>query len=160
MTTEETTTGEAIAADKPKFGKKASVAPQRAHVAPKKGKAGPKAKYQESAQTRQGGRNRPRRQQSGDGDRPTETARRRKDEGTGENHRLAAPFCSRLSVGRHPEEDGDDGDVHQGRRRGARLLHQALSLARIVPVAPPETFPAALLVLVSASHCPLRTLGF
>jgi hypothetical protein len=44
MTTEETGTAQAAAPDKPKPGKKARVGAQRAHVAPKKAKAVPKAK--------------------------------------------------------------------------------------------------------------------
>jgi hypothetical protein len=49
MTTEETGTAQAAAADKPKPGKKARAGAQRAHVAPKKGKAPPKAKAAKKA---------------------------------------------------------------------------------------------------------------
>ena len=49
MTTEETGTAQAAAADKPKPGKKDRVGAQRAHVAPKKAKAAPKAKAAKKA---------------------------------------------------------------------------------------------------------------
>jgi hypothetical protein len=44
LTTEETGTAQATAAEKPKSGQKARVAPKRAHVAAKKAKAARKAK--------------------------------------------------------------------------------------------------------------------
>jgi len=52
MTTEETGTTQAAAPDKPKGGKKARVGAQRAHVAPKKAKAAPKAKGPKKAPKR------------------------------------------------------------------------------------------------------------
>jgi hypothetical protein len=48
-TTEETGTAPATAADKPKPGKKARVAPQRARAAPMKAKSAPKAKTPKGA---------------------------------------------------------------------------------------------------------------
>ena len=49
LSTEENTTAQATGAEKPKPGKKASVAPKRAHVAAKKAKSATKTKASERA---------------------------------------------------------------------------------------------------------------
>src|SRR4051812_5509185 len=54
---------------------------------------------QASAQGRQKGRRRPRRQQGGEDPRPAETGGRGNSEGTDESYRVAGPFGSWLSLG-------------------------------------------------------------
>ncbi len=143
----ETTTGE-----QPKSTKKPRVGAQRAHGAPKKAKSAPKAKAAKKAS-----KTAKKATEVRDGSKSAKVLDLlKRPNGTTlteahESHRLAGAFSSRLPVRYDPKEDGPRRCVPQGRRRGAHLLPQGLSIASSVPSTSPGSRLAA--CFVDSSVC-------